>query len=124
MNQVEFVYILYRQCTNHNEKEFCSKTRPHRQEQARLLQERMSSAAGADNLPRSEIMEEINACVVDICGGCPESGVLHLDYPLYHTTYAKHEGSFKTKSILTEKRRIVYRINSRIMCNKIYYYFR
>ena len=35
----------------------------------------MSSAAGADNLPRSEIMEEINACVVNICGGCPESGV-------------------------------------------------
>ena len=63
----------------------------------------MSSAAGADNLPRSEIMEEINACVVDICGGCPESGGFILHNLLCHINHAKRQGSLKNEEYFNEK---------------------
>lgn len=65
---------MYRQCLNTGEKDFCSKTQRYRQEQAKLLQDRLSSAAGSDNLPRLEIIDEINSCIVDTCGGCLGSG--------------------------------------------------
>ncbi|XP_062573122.1 uncharacterized protein LOC134235056 isoform X2 [Saccostrea cucullata] len=62
------------QCKSTTDLEFCSKTLQYRKEQADLLQERLSSAAGSQNLPRSEIISEINACIVDTCGGCLDSG--------------------------------------------------
>ncbi|XP_061177744.1 uncharacterized protein LOC133186527 [Saccostrea echinata] len=75
----ELSYLVFQlgqkeQCKNTAEREFCSKTFRYRKEQADLLQERLSSAAGSQNLPRSEIISEINACIVDTCGGCLDSG--------------------------------------------------
>ncbi|XP_052242741.1 uncharacterized protein LOC127852795 [Dreissena polymorpha] len=39
-----------------------------------ILQRRLTSAAGTGKLPRLDIMPEIEACVVDTCGGCPSAG--------------------------------------------------
>ncbi|XP_045182304.2 uncharacterized protein LOC123541024 [Mercenaria mercenaria] len=54
--------------------EFCKTTRPYLLEQASKLQDRLTSAAGSDRLPKRDIIDEINACVVDACGGCPGTG--------------------------------------------------
>ncbi|KAK3589129.1 hypothetical protein CHS0354_017095 [Potamilus streckersoni] len=62
------------QCDLTKDDSFCQISRPFLQEEARKLQEQMTSAAGSGRLPRQEIMDEINECLVNICGGCPGSG--------------------------------------------------
>ncbi|KAL3857350.1 hypothetical protein ACJMK2_012026 [Sinanodonta woodiana] len=62
------------QCNQTNGASFCQEARPFLQEEAKKLQEQMTSAAGTGRLPRQDIMDEINECLVNVCGGCPGSG--------------------------------------------------
>ncbi|KAH3802556.1 uncharacterized protein LOC127837090 [Dreissena polymorpha] len=53
---------------------FCVETHESRYNVSVILQRRLTSAAGTGKLPRPDIMPEIEACVVDTCGGCPSAG--------------------------------------------------
>ena len=42
---------------------------------ADTLQSSLSRIAGAETLPRPDILPEIEKCIVDSCGGCTEAGM-------------------------------------------------
>ncbi|XP_067681059.1 uncharacterized protein [Haliotis asinina] len=63
-------------CTTTEQPAFCNQTLPFRKEEARKLQERMTSAAGFGRLPRADLNPDIQKCVVELCGGCPATGSL------------------------------------------------
>ncbi|XP_052773072.1 uncharacterized protein LOC128211950 [Mya arenaria] len=56
--------------------EFCVMTSESRYNVSVVLQRRLTSAAGTGKLPRKDIMPEIEACIVNTCGGCPSAGLV------------------------------------------------
>ncbi|XP_046553264.1 uncharacterized protein LOC124262764 [Haliotis rubra] len=63
-------------CSTTEQPAFCNQTLPFRKEEARKLQERMTSAAGFGRLPRADLNPDIQKCLVELCGGCPATGPL------------------------------------------------
>ncbi|XP_046571235.1 uncharacterized protein LOC124279450 isoform X1 [Haliotis rubra] len=66
-------------CSTTEQPAFCKQTLPFRKEEARTLQERMTSAAGFGRLPRVDLNPDIQKCIVELCGGCPATGHLWDD---------------------------------------------
>ena len=58
--------------------EFCRHSKAAREKAADSLQKLLTSAAGHGRLPRYELITEIRACLVDVCGGCAGVGELSL----------------------------------------------
>ncbi|XP_046559439.1 uncharacterized protein LOC124268503 [Haliotis rubra] len=65
-----------RLCSKAEQPVFCKQTLSFRKEEARKLQERMTSAAGFGRLPRLDLNPDIEKCLVELCGGCPATGHL------------------------------------------------
>lgn len=54
--------------------DICSQTKEHRYNISKQLQRSLTRAAGTDTLPRSDIMPDIENCILNTCGGCPYAG--------------------------------------------------
>jgi hypothetical protein len=53
---------------------FCQQSFTARLQAADDLQQLLTSAAGHGRLPRYDVIDDIRACLVEACGGCPGSG--------------------------------------------------
>lgn len=61
-------------CQVEGQAEFCAHSKAAREKAADTLQKLLTSAAGYGRLPRYELITEIRACLVDVCGGCAGVG--------------------------------------------------
>ena len=69
---------FYRYCwTAHDD--FCTETLELRHNISVKFQISLTSAAGSGKLPRPDIMPEIENCIVNTCGGCPDAGRLSFE---------------------------------------------
>ncbi|KAK7493718.1 hypothetical protein BaRGS_00015047 [Batillaria attramentaria] len=74
---LEFLSFQFGQpshCNVEGQDEFCRASKEAREKAADTLQQLLTSAAGHGRLPRFELIHEIRACLVDICGGCAGVG--------------------------------------------------
>lgn len=74
---LEFLSFQFGQpshCNVEGQNEFCQASKAAREKAADSLQQLLTSAAGYGRLPRFELIHEIRACLVDICGGCAGVG--------------------------------------------------
>ena len=67
------VFLFSRYCWT-EEDDFCADTVQERRTVADTFQESLTRAAGVETLPRSDIIQEVENCLVNTCGGCTEAG--------------------------------------------------
>lgn len=67
-------WFIVRHCQVSDQDTFCQASRQVREKAADSLQALLTSAAGHGRLPRYDIIGEVRACLVDVCGGCPGVG--------------------------------------------------
>ena len=63
---------------------------------ADTLQSSLSRIAGAETLPRPDILPEIEKCIVDSCGGCTEAGMFY--HSSQHVTFFVFKGQARSQA--------------------------
>ncbi|XP_041378411.1 uncharacterized protein LOC121390613 [Gigantopelta aegis] len=76
MTYINFQFGQIESCAVKSRKDFCNKSRSAREKEVLQLQQRMTDTAGFDRLPRKEIIPDIEACLLHLCGGCPGAGLV------------------------------------------------
>ena len=76
---LNYSHLYHRYCTTTPEQdEFCTESEAARREHSEEFMTNLITAAGRDQLKRSDIEQDIEDCLIGPCGGCSEAGIAFI----------------------------------------------